>query len=273
LGPESHFSRVTGINSQGQIVGDFYGPAAFCISNGSMTSLDPSVFFAIDINDSSQILGKRPGGNSAKIIYNGTITTIPLSEDGFSINNHGQVAGQTADYLTGGIPHAYFYSDGITTDLSAILGNRFSAGTDLNDAGQVVGWYETSSGSRHAFMYSNGSVNDLGVLPGYLYGGASGINSLGQIVGSSGLDSLNSYHAMIYEEGALYDLNTLIPANSNWTLTSARRINDLGQIIGQGISPNGVSHAYLLTPVPEPSVGILLVIGILGVWTYRQRHK
>jgi hypothetical protein len=33
----------------------------------------------------------------------------------------------------------------------------------------------------------------------------------------------------------MYDLTSLLPANSGWTLTTAAGINDLGEIVGTGI--------------------------------------
>jgi hypothetical protein len=50
----------------------------------------------------------------------------------------------------------------------------------------------------------------------------------------------------------MVDLNTLIPNDSGWTLTAASSINDAGQITGWGVNPNGLQHAYLLTPVAIP---------------------
>ena len=43
----------------------------------------------------------------------------------------------------------------------------------------------------------------------------------------------------------MYDLNNLIPTNSGWVLQQAAAINDVGQIIGIGIT-NGQSHGFLL---------------------------
>jgi probable HAF family extracellular repeat protein len=43
-------------------------------------------------------------------------------------------------------------------------------------------------------------------------------------------------------------LNDLIPRDSDWTLESARGINDRGQIVGQG-QHHGQERAFLLTPI------------------------
>ena len=45
----------------------------------------------------------------------------------------------------------------------------------------------------------------------------------------------------------MIDLNTMIPANSGWTLEFATDISDKGHIVGYGMK-NGVTKAFLLRP-------------------------
>ena len=43
-------------------------------------------------------------------------------------------------------------------------------------------------------------------------------------------------------------------------------INEAGQIVGQGYDPDGYDHAFLLTPIPEPSMVSLLGLAfVLGM--------
>ena len=100
-------------------------------------------------------------------------------------------------------------------------------------------------------------MEDLGL------GEAFGINASGQVVG------WKDGHAFLWEDGAAYDLNGLIASDSGWTLTSAEGINDVGQIVGWG-SHDGQTHAFLLTPIPEPGTLALVALGVVGLLMRRR---
>ena len=72
-------------------------------------------------------------------------------------------------------------------------------------------------------------MTDLGVLPGDSLSEALDINDEGQIVGVS----LPSFRAFIYENGKLWDLNSLIAHDSPLFLIGANGINDRGEITGE----------------------------------------
>jgi hypothetical protein len=64
------------------------------------------------------------------------------------------------------------------------------------------------------------------------------------------------------------------PTGSGWVLYEAHAINDAGEIVGSG-TINGQEHAFLLTPVPEPSAFVLTSLGgllLIGYgWFVRRR--
>jgi probable HAF family extracellular repeat protein len=133
-----------------------------------------------------------------------------------------------------------------------------STASAINNAGQVVGWSERAGGAGHAFLYSGGQMQDLGTL-GSDFSDASAINNAGQVVGDSEIAS-GAEHAFLYSGDTMIDLNTLIDPSSGWTLQYAYGINDLGQIVGDGVI-NGQGHSFLMTPVPEPVTLLLLAFG------------
>jgi probable HAF family extracellular repeat protein len=68
---------------------------------------------------------------------------------------------------------------------------------------------------------------------GYQYGIANAVNDSGQIVGNAG-DASHQF-AALWQNGTGTDLNSLLPANSGWTLQTATGINDSGLIVGYGL--------------------------------------
>jgi hypothetical protein len=70
-----------------------------------------------------------------------------------------------------------------------------------------------------------------------------GMNDAGVGVGLVGRPG--DYHAALFEHGKVYDLNTLIPPGSGWTLTKANAISNTGVIVGAGIL-NGQQRGFIL---------------------------
>jgi hypothetical protein len=51
-------------------------------------------------------------------------------------------------------------------------------------------------------------------------------------------------------------------------------VNDNGQIVGDGTNPFGQTRAFLLTPVPEPTLTALLVLGgVLPLSKRTRQHR
>ena len=85
-------------------------------------------------------------------------------------------------------------------------------------------------------------------LAGFPNNMAMEVNDKGEAVGGAG--SNTGMRAVLWRNGRVLDLNTLIPANSGWDLQFASAINDRGQIAGWAMR-NGTLHAYRLTPNPD----------------------
>jgi probable HAF family extracellular repeat protein len=93
-------------------------------------------------------------------------------------------------------------------------------------------------------------MQDLGTLAGDFLSVAPcchTINNRGQVVGFSLPGPLGSGRAFLWQDGVMFDLNTLVPKGSPWYLQQALSINDDGQIVGFGTIGGNV-HAFLATP-------------------------
>lgn len=288
----------TGINDSGQVVGRSIfgggsGNRGFRTTANGLAS-DPGTDLgslggntgASAINSAGQVTGSVIL-NSSTVAYHAYRTSptglvsdagadLGFTGIGVAINDSGQVAGLNPG--TGA--HAFrTNAAGQPTDLGT-LGGSTSRAYGMNTAGRTVGWsFFAGDTVGHAFRTTaTGLVSDpgtdLGALPGFPGSGGLGINSSGVVVGFSGPDvyandSINS-HAFIYDT-QMRDLNQMIPANSGWVLNAANAINDSGWITGFG-TINGQPHAFVLTPVPEPSGLLLAGAALAGGWLFRRRR-
>src|SRR5215212_2677886 len=231
-------SQANGINNSGQVVGlssiaDNQNYHAFLYKDGVMKDLG--------------LLG-------------GTYRSYYSNSQANGINNSGQVVGWSADDI--GHQHAFLYKDGVMKDLGT-LGGSNSWAYGINTSGQVVGYSDTSSGEYHAFLYDGSAtlkLQDLGTLGGNST--AWDINDSSQVVGYS-YTSAGAKHAFLKESGQpMIDLNSLIPADSGWTIRDARAINTDGQIAATGdkegvgqhalLQPQATLHRLLTTPKHPP---------------------
>lgn len=182
-------------------------------------------YFDTETNSSKAVLW-----NSAGAIAD--LLPSALQANAADINSSGQIL-LNADGIT------YISSQGTLTPIgSGIVGVN---GNEMNDAGQIAGWFSTS-GSVHAFIYKDGVLTDLGTLPGGSTSYGYGINNNGQVVGMA-VNSAGQFRAALWSNGAIVDLGTL-PGH---TASSARAINDAGQIVGESTTgyPNYSSRAFL----------------------------
>jgi probable HAF family extracellular repeat protein len=230
--------------------------------------------------------------------------------EAYGVNDSGQVVGQAASPVAF---LAFSWRSGSGMQNLGTLGGRSSYATDINNSGQVVGRaYTVNDASSHAFLWQdNGGMEDIDT-PGNLMSDAQAINSNGQVIGFGGngcflwesgtgmrvLDGavgqtwgINSsgqvvgcwpgsaasgfpppYAYLWQEDAGMRNLNDLLVPNSGWTLTEAHDINDLGQIVGSGWI-DGESHAFLLTPLPEPCSFLLLCIAAAAGLGYRWHQR
>ncbi|HLW24836.1 MAG TPA: hypothetical protein VKT22_10790 [Steroidobacteraceae bacterium] len=225
-GSGSGFSKATGINDAGQIVGNLGGydiPSAVlwptaCISNASGEFLAAPNFYGTDatsINNKGEVVG---------FVY-----LTPVWE-----NNPTQHAAQLSPNFR---------------DMGT-LGGENSGANQVNDRGYVVGWANIPNNRSHAALWGPHTVpSDLGTLGGKT-SSANGINTQGDAVGSSQTLS-GASHAVLWTHLHYLpeDLNNEIGAlTKQITLTEAAGTNDHCQVLANGYdNKTKVSHIYVLS--------------------------
>lgn len=274
-------SRAWGINAGGQVVG-FFTPGAidfpfygFLYSNGQMTNLGTlpggTVSVAGAINSSGQIVGasnfEGHAALHAFLLVNGIKTNLGTlggtSSQAMGINESGQIVG-VSDMPGDNETRPFLYHNGQWTNLGSLGGTQGYA-HNINDSGQIVGFsYTTGDTMYHAFLYDQGHMTNLGTLGG-ANSSAFGINNPGQVVGTADT-AAGASHAFLYYAGTMTDLNDRIAPGSGWVLNCAYGINLHGLIVGEGTT-NGVSHAFLLTPIlPQLAIANGPGINIIVSW-------
>jgi probable HAF family extracellular repeat protein len=169
LATNTNGSAAYSINDSGQVVGyanaGNYGAPDYAalFSNGKVTNLGTlggTRSTAYSINNSGQVVGDAytAGNHSyyAALFSNGTVTnlgTLGGNSAASSINNFSQIVGDA--YTVGNVEHAALFSNGVVIDLNSLvnvaLGWTLINATDINDAGQIVG-YGTLNGQTEAFL-------------------------------------------------------------------------------------------------------------------------
>lgn len=202
------------------------------------------------INDADQIAGTK--GHLAFRWEDGTFTNLYPSSGcthsrAYDINTQGDVVGWAFNCDEKVRSPGMLWTDEEVYILSPFEHDQQSIARALNDMGQVVG-YSYSSTSHHAVLWSGEEVIDLGLGPG-IQSAALDINDSGEIVGYWGSGSQTSQHrATLWRGDEMIDLNNAIPPQEDWLLYEAWSVNASGQIVGFGLGPTGVGHAFLLTP-------------------------
>jgi len=269
-------SEVAGVNEQGHCVGwlrnDLPGNAGyafFCDGQTTETFLPPpegNYTSANAIGPDDTIVGCW--GNTVaedvhdqaclwrdgQLISLGAILGTPWSE-ATGINDSGLITGWMG---TGTIIDAHgFILDGEEVlDIGVIAGGYTAVPKAINNCGEVcgTGYIEDEDPPgfvRHGFFWDGAQMHDIGTIPPFRESFGYDVSDYGQVVGYLYLQN-HPYHAFLWQDGAMFDLNNLVPPDFDLNLEVARAINDEGQIVAITTNDDGMTITILLTPVGRP---------------------
>ena len=288
LGGRNSGAGLGGINPEGEVVGAAETPTvdpnnppfpesrAFLWQRGVMTDLGTvggNDSGANAINSQHQVVGGAQTGQPdpffgqqlhpflwEKGVMSDLGTLGGLSGFAAGINELGQVVGG-ANVGAAPVPpftvppfFAFLWENGVMTNLGA-LGGIESLAFAVNNRSQIAGEFTfvdpSGTGISHAFLWRGGVMQDLGTVAGDQGSIAYAIDHAGGVVGGSGLGFIENFspvHAFLWQNDALIDLNTRIPASAGLQLIVAFGINARGQIVACGVEASGNVHAILLAP-------------------------
>lgn len=206
----------------------------FSVGQGAMPGLG-------GINDSDVVSGsvqqgktmygfiRKPGGATTMFLINGQTNLAS------KINNNDVVVGSYYPSQTS--PQAGYRrsASGAVQTLNDPKGANGTAAHGINNAGEIVGWYDTAAAVQKGFIYKSGTYTSFS-HSGWFFLQAEAVNKQGVIVGSY-LDSSNKMHGFAYANGNFVTLN--FPGAD---ATDALGINDSGEIVGWYL-PSGQSYS------------------------------
>jgi uncharacterized membrane protein len=278
---------VGGINNLGQAVGGCYinntGWQAVRWDGNTPTTLGSlsNIIYgsgASAINDLGQAVGISEGqsvrwdGNTPTALS--SLSNVNIYGSSSAINALGQVVGKASLGTWYAVTTAVRWDGNTPTDLGVawqggFYSSNYSVATDINDSGQVVGYYNDGVGGfvSQAVRWDGNTPTTLSSLANAYDGRANAINNSGQAVGSSDGQAVRwdgntivplgvggvandindsgqivggGQFSFLYSQGTMYNLSSLLvngvlENGSSVTINDLVAINDLGQIIGSGV--------------------------------------
>lgn len=238
---------VTGLISQGQAT-DRYSVTDLGTLGGASSE-------ASAINTVGEVVGSSTtaAGVSHAFLYRSgqmfDLGTLPggTASYGVAINDNGTVVGHGGINQFGPtfqeFTQGFVWQDGMRTLGALYCPCTFNAryGTSrafaVSNTGRIVGDSRVNRQNfTHAFVWLPNGMSDLGAeIEGATDSAAYGINDADEVVGT-----ING-RAFLARGGVNQDIG-ILPGHAT---SSARSVNDIGQVVGESLTAEGIAHAFL----------------------------
>lgn len=241
------------------------------------------------INDSGVMAGSAGGGSQERAATytsgSGQFISQTFADGGvlttaYGINNSGRVIGQGLNPANAAVLRAFYLDpgDANATDIGSLtaLGHNSAIAFAISSNGRIAGSSSFNAGvNARPFVWDEvGGMVEVPLLVGTSQGSARGVNADGWAVGN--MSSATSV-LFLFDGANSYQLQDLLLNPTGWDLiggtsNSALGIADNGTIVGRGLL-NGQITGFVMTPVPEPATGSLLILVTVLLGCTRTRDE
>lgn len=271
------------LNNQGQIVGsfmDYVNPTAGLLWNAATpdesTNLgsDPSVNVSPqDINDAGVVVGGfgLPAQSRAfvwtqadgLVDYGVADSTVEFEQAHWSaVNTSGKLVGGWNVHSSDIHATVGMVGTAIVLPMSDMAAQLPSTAVGVNAAGIAVGvgLADSHPDLVPVVFAADGTYSEIaGATLDQESGCAAAINDAGVIVGSAGIGSASGcapgMQAWVYRDGTVYDLYDVVDDPGIFTrFQIGRAINASGVILGAGVTSDGSTASFVLTPIAADAV-------------------
>lgn len=170
-----------------------------------------------------------------------------------------------------GDSHGYTYSIPTNTFSPDILfpGAVSTVTAAINNSGEIAGFFTDSMGVTHGFIDNSGMFS-LPLDPkGATETQLLGLNDNGIADGFAVIGGVQ--HGILFN--SLTDAFTILDPPGS-TSTTLNGLNDAGEVVGFYVDANGNTDGTLGTPVPEPTIWVMILGGFIGLgWLSLRRSR
>jgi hypothetical protein len=275
------FTQLLGINNASTIAG-YFGDGVVVLNNG-FTLVLPNSFTPENFPGSvqTQVVGINNKGNTVGFYVDSASVTHGFTDTGgtfstiddpngvltqlLGLNDAGEAAGYWQN--TGGTQFPFTELGGTFTEFGGLLPlNTGAQATDVNNIGEVSGFYLDASGDAHGFLL-NGTTETAINYPGAVQTQVLGLNNVGQLSGFY-IDASGNMHGFVDTSGSFQSIDDPFGLN----MTTINGINDNGQVVGFYVDSAGNTDGFVATPVPEPGT-LILFSSALAILAFKLRKR